>query len=289
MLGAHIQTTRGVRQGDPLSPHLFNAVVDEAVSALGAMPDGKPVVLAFADDLVVLARTPVMLQHRLQVLTGALSQSGLSVNPAKCQVAVKKVDGRAKRVYVDAHEHVLVNGHALPNIGAQGEVKYLGLHFNHAGVIPTSGQRVLRQLDELTHAPLKPERRLFFLRTYVLPGALHTQVLGKSGKTVLRRLDQSVRAHVRLRLHLPRDAPDAHINANVRDGGLGVDELSLRIPLLQFERASRILTSDYPPVRALATSPTFRAMLHASNPRIEVGCGLTPSSSQFFFKRQMAS
>ena len=63
--------------------------------------------LAFADDLVVMALTPAM-QHQLQVLTDALSQSGLSVNPAKCQVSVMKVDGRHKTVYADAQEHVLV-------------------------------------------------------------------------------------------------------------------------------------------------------------------------------------
>ena len=114
-----------MRQGDPLSSHPFNAVVDEAVSALGKTPDDKPVVLAFADNLVVMARTPAMLQHRLQVLTGALNQSGLSVNPAKCQIFVMKIDGRHKRAYADAREHILVNGQAIPNIGAQGEVKYL--------------------------------------------------------------------------------------------------------------------------------------------------------------------
>ena len=73
--GCVIRTTRGVRQGDPLSPH-FNSVVDEAVCALGVEPDGKPTVLAFADDLVVLARTPAMLQYKLKVLTDTLSQRG---------------------------------------------------------------------------------------------------------------------------------------------------------------------------------------------------------------------
>ena len=65
---------------------------------------------------------------------------------------------------------------------------------------------------------------------------------------------------------LPPDAPDAFIHAHVRDGGLGVLELSVKITLMRFERASRILTTDFLPVRALAGSPYVRYLLHASQP-----------------------
>ncbi|KAF0294997.1 Retrovirus-related Pol polyprotein from type-1 retrotransposable element R2 [Amphibalanus amphitrite] len=87
--GCVIRTTRGVRQGDLLSPHLFNSVVDEAVCALGVSPVGPSTVLAFADDLVVLARTPAMLEHRLQVLTDTLSQAGLGISPSARSSSVK--------------------------------------------------------------------------------------------------------------------------------------------------------------------------------------------------------
>ena len=56
-------------------------------------------------------------------------------------------DGRHKRIYVDATEQVLVNGKALPNIGAQGEIKYLGLMFDHGGIVPATGDKVLQQLS----------------------------------------------------------------------------------------------------------------------------------------------
>ena len=184
----------------------------------------------------------------------------------KCQVLVKKVDGRHKRVYTDASTQVLVNGNALPNIGAVGKVKYLGLQFDHSGIVPATGETVRRQLGELTHAPLKPEQRMYILQTYVIPGALHTLVLGRCRSTELKRLDQSIRKGVRSWLCLPPDAPDAFIHAHVRDGGLGVPETSANIPLLRFDRASRILSSSHEPIRKLAGSPYIRRLLHQSEP-----------------------
>ena len=83
---------------------------------------------------------------------------------------------------------------------------------------------------------------------------------------MLKRLDQSIRRHVRQWLHLPPDAPDAYIHAHVRDGGLGIPELQTRIPLLRTQRASNILTSEYGPVKALAETPFIRKLLHASAP-----------------------
>ena len=95
----HIKTTREVRQGEPLSPWLFNAVIDAATSLTieaAALADLPPV-MAFADDLVIMARTPMMLQKRIEEVTDALGKSGLTINPAKCWMSIAKVDGKHKR------------------------------------------------------------------------------------------------------------------------------------------------------------------------------------------------
>ncbi|KAL4126774.1 hypothetical protein QTP88_010983 [Uroleucon formosanum] len=72
----------GVRQGDPLSPLLFNMVVD---TDLRAIPDavgytlGQTVVnaIAFADDVILVAETPSGLRLACEAFTRRLENSGV--------------------------------------------------------------------------------------------------------------------------------------------------------------------------------------------------------------------
>lgn len=73
----------GIKKGCTLSGLLFNYAIDHIIrEAQGDSCYHK--VLAFADDLCVLADTPEELQVLLDGVSGGLRRIGMSLNPNKC-------------------------------------------------------------------------------------------------------------------------------------------------------------------------------------------------------------
>lgn len=86
-----ITPTRGVRQGDPLSPLMFNLVMDDLLRLLERENIGHPtnnsemrlLGTAFADDLILLAPSKATLQHLVDISAPFLEQRGLIINAEK--------------------------------------------------------------------------------------------------------------------------------------------------------------------------------------------------------------
>ncbi|KAL1415277.1 hypothetical protein MTO96_029547 [Rhipicephalus appendiculatus] len=74
----------GLRQGCPLSGLLFNMVVDPVIRAVQG-GDRQHNIIAYADDLTLLAEDPATLQRRLDMVTALSDRLGLRLKPAKCR------------------------------------------------------------------------------------------------------------------------------------------------------------------------------------------------------------
>ena len=97
---------RGVKQGDPLSPALFNLVLDKVLSEVsstwnrrgygtlvGQSINGKCLThVAFADDQTLIARSWISMKRMILMLRDALAKVGLDLHPTKCKVQTNRTE-----------------------------------------------------------------------------------------------------------------------------------------------------------------------------------------------------
>src|SRR6218665_686543 len=223
---APIVCGRGVRQGDPLSAILFNCVMDEVIAGLSKSigfelsPDSVVRCLAFADDLVLVASTADGLRDQMARVIRGLHDGGLLINPAKCATLRIDVDGAAKRWVINSRSFLTLEDKEIDAIDIVGAYKYLGLQAGPKGLRKAYGSFLTEKLDFLSHAPLKPQQRMYLLRCHLLPKTFHGLVLGETNSSALEQYDRMVRKSVRKWLRLPKDTPTAYFHSTAADGGL---------------------------------------------------------------------
>lgn len=243
---AKIHPDCGVKQGDPMSPMIFNMVIDRLLkrlpSEIGVKVSGLTInAAAFADDMLLFASTPVGLQRMLNMSIQFLGDCGLKINATKCMTVALRNVPHEKKTVVDKETIFLCEKRILPALKRSDDWKYLGVPFTPEGRTQSDVARKLSSsLERLTKAPLKPQQRLFALSTMVIPGLFHQLELGCTTLSTLRKVDTILRQAVRRWLSMPTDTPNAYIHANVKDGGLGITSLRWSVPLRRLRRLEKL-------------------------------------------------
>ena len=247
-ISQQIPVKRGVKQGDPMSPLLFNAVIDMVMSevddSIGVCGDKDSVkcnYIAFADDLVLLSSTDVGMQMLMEQVENSLANVGLKMNPTKCASLRTEIVSRKKLWIVNPMPYLKLQNSNISALDIAGTYKYLGTEIGSKKKFTSIAGIVQGSLHAISRAPLKPFQRMYILRTHVLPGLVHHLTFDSLTLSSMTAADVQIRAAVRRWLRLPKDVPVPFFHAPLGSGGLGILQLRQWAPILRIQRLNSLL------------------------------------------------
>eukprot|EP00731_Ephydatia_muelleri_P013812 Em0007g1122a len=223
---ASIACERGVKQGCPLSPILFNFVMESIIRSVEEVHDAgykiansSITTLAYADDLCVLSSSRTLMQQMMDRAHQAGSWAGLTFNTKKCaSLTILRGQGRRQRAVP-----------FQPNLAWRWGEEYL----QDCEAIMKSDLSDWQKLDAL-HRFAKP-RLVYPLQNLTPPIRWATN------------LDKAVRKVVKQCLKLPRRTITSFLYSPTRRGGLGIPNVVDDLNIYMVSSAFKLLSSQNDP------------------------------------------
>ena len=207
---------RGLRQGCPASPILFNVFINDVLDGMphGAtveIRDGESVCipgLLYADDLVLLANTPEELQAMADQLTRWLSCNEMKAGIAKCAVMhVPRLSGTP-----GDHPRFrwTLSGQAVVEVG---EYTYLGVNFRADWDIPKmvvdrceKGRRLSHILQPYLYSRTIPvHMKMAVIRAVLVPVLLYGAEIYGMNKSITGRMQSFLTGALKAVVGVPQN------------------------------------------------------------------------------------
>jgi hypothetical protein len=254
---------KGVKQGCPLSPLLFNLCIEPLLQLINRGNKGKGayvktdtgniefIAQAYADDVVLMSQEPEGVQLMLKSLEAFTRWSKMEVNAGKCVTASYLLDGNRHRSSLA--EPLRFEGHEIPNLTLDQSLKYLGSPITARRTVKLQAvqSKILEVeilLEKIMKSPLLTVQKIDAVKTFLIPSLDFMMLTGEIGRKQLTRLDKKIRASMDRELKV-RGLPVECHHMSWRDGGLSYPSLKDRQDVLTIRSFAQMVLSKDSKVR----------------------------------------
>ena len=244
---------RGVKQGCPLSPTLFNMAIDGLINTLAQSEEGYRLgeeivsVQAYADDIVIISDTEQGLQSLLDKVTRFCELSRLSINPAKCATLSYTSSGDRRMISAQPFK---IAGENIPPLTLMSATDYLGIYIGARS--HQRRQHIMRRIEsvhnnctKLSSSPLKFTQKCDAYRRFLAPQLEYEMLAGICPQKALRTLDKNIRNMFQRELGA-QGLPTELFYLDWRNGGLSFTELDIRARVLTIHAFMSLHDSSSP-------------------------------------------
>ncbi|GFV21196.1 retrovirus-related Pol polyprotein from type-2 retrotransposable element R2DM [Trichonephila clavipes] len=251
-----IQLKNGVKQGCPLSGILFNLSIGKVLHTIQENREGRAV-LAFADDLVLLADGAEELQEMIDTTAHELEALCLSLNARKCATlhlsGVSPTGTRPTQFKLkDIEIQALDDGTPYAYVGNPVGF-FVQKHFKTVN-------EALSILEKLSASNLAQWQKSDALKTFFFPTLSFSMRTGKLGKDDWDEVDVAARREIKYILSLPPNASNHYIYGNRKLGGCGIPSAAEDSDFYLVDSAFKLLTSKDETVRLEALGQLTRTV-----------------------------
>ena len=156
LMSDSIDITKGVHQGNVLSPLLFNIFINDLGDFIldteaPVLYDSRISHLLYADDLLLLSTSAAELQQNISKVNDFCNRWSLSINPDKSKIMIFTKNGQVKK---DCNRFTIGQTH----LECVNQYKYLGINVSSSGKFITAEKTL----------SLKASRALFSIKQSIL-------------------------------------------------------------------------------------------------------------------------
>jgi hypothetical protein len=260
---AKIGWRRGVKQGCPLSPLLFNLCLEPLLQAVKRRAEdcGTFVgsvenrigfqVQAYADDVIFISQRPRGIEVMLEVLEDFVRWSKMEVNAKKCATASYLIDQNQHRCSLA--ENLRFRGQVIPNLTLGESLKYLGTAVAARRTVKLEAveaklTEMKIRLKKVMESQLLIVQKIDAVKTFLLPTLDFMMLNGDVGERQLSKMDSLIRGKIDEALKVKGFPIEGH-HASWRDGGLSYPSLVDRRKVLMIRSFAQMMVSEDDKVR----------------------------------------